>query len=122
LGKYKAAGVKLPSIIVAREYPYNGVWEQPCEGEFKDTKYKVVLIVECSTNHVKQVEAACCLYTCSGLLIEDFGQHATMVRASEKGNDVDKTKLQRYHALLNPHNAVQLSSGLVLLGDIINPN
>jgi hypothetical protein len=85
-------------------------------------KYKVVLIVECSTNHVKQVEAACCLYKCSGLLIEDFGQHATMVRAPEKGNDVDKTKLQRYHALLNAHNAVQLSSGLVSLGDIINSN
>ena len=122
MGKYKAAGIKFPSIIVAREYPYNGVWEQCHEGEFKDTKYKLVWNVECSTNCVEQVEAACSLHKHSSLLVEDFGQHATMVYAPEKGDDVDETKLQRPHVLLNAHNAVQLSSVLVSLGDIINPD
>jgi hypothetical protein len=113
LGKYEAAGIKFSSLIVARKYPYNGVWEEHREGEFKDMKYKLVWIVECCTNQVKQVEAACHLYKYSSLLVDDFGQHATMVHAPKKGDNVDETKLQRYHALLNAHNALQLSSGLI---------
>jgi hypothetical protein len=123
LGRYHSKSAIFPSIVIRREFPYNGLWEERKEGEYKDSSYKQAFTLECSVSDIEQVEYAAKIYKRSGQLKADFGEHATMVRAPEKGNKgTDETVREKYHQMLASHQAVQLSTGIIALPDVINPD
>ena len=70
---------------------------------------------------IPQVERAIIIYKRSGLLKEDFGQHATVVRALEKDAE-NETGKEKYHEMLQFGHSVQLSMGILSLDDIVNPD
>jgi hypothetical protein len=108
--------------VIRREFPYNGIWEERKDGEYRDTSYKQAFVLECSTTDIEQVEFAAKIYKRSGQLKADFGEHATMVRAPEKGKGTDETVREKYHQMLSSHQAVQLSTGIIALPDVTNPD
>jgi len=91
LGKYHSKSIVFPPIVIRREFTYNGIWEERKEGEYKDFSYKQAFTLECSVSDIEQVEYAAKIYKRSGQLKADFGEHATMVRAPEKGKGTDET-------------------------------
>jgi len=96
-GRFEARGVKMPKIVVKKDYPYNGIWEARKDGV--DTSYKIVWILMCATDSIDQVERAVKIYKRSGLLNKDFGPYANVVRAPEK-NAEDETGKEKYHEIL----------------------
>ncbi len=122
LGQCHAKSVVFPSIVIRREFPYNGIWEERKDGEYRDNSYKQAFVLECSTDDIEQVEFAAKIYKRSGQLKADFGEHATMVRAPEKGKGTDETVREKYHQMLSSHQAVQLSTGIIALPDVTNPD
>ena len=101
LGQCHAKSVIFPSIVIRREFPYNGIWEERKDGEYRDTAYKQAFVLECSTTDIEQVEFAAKIYKRSGQLKADFGEHATMVRAPEKGKGTNETVHEKYHQMLS---------------------
>jgi hypothetical protein len=89
LGRLEARGVKMPKIVVKKDYPYNGIWEARKDGV--DTSYKIVWILMCATDRIDQVERA--------VNNKDFGPYANVVRAPEK-NAEDETGKEKYHEIL----------------------
>ena len=122
LGQREAAGKQFPMIVVKREYPYNGIWEQRKDGDYTDSRYKMAFQLQYAVEHTEIVEMASKIYKRSGWINRDFGQHATSIRAPEKDKSTDETTLLRYHQALTSHQAVMLSSGLTCFSDITNPD
>jgi hypothetical protein len=122
LGMREEAGKPFPMIVVKREYPYNGIWEQRKEGEYSDSRYKMAFQLQYAVEHTEIVELASKIYKRSGWINRDFGQHATSIRAPEKDKTTDETSLLRYHQALTSHQAVMLSSGLTCFSDVTNPD
>ena len=119
LGQMEARGLKMPKIVMKKDYPYNGIWETRKDGV--DTSYKIVWILMCSTDAVAQVERAVKIYKRSGLLSKDFGPYANVIRAPEKDAE-DETGKEKYHEMLLSSHSVQLSMGILAIEDLINPD
>jgi hypothetical protein len=119
LGLYKACGKTMPKIVLKKDFPYIGVWEAWKEGV--DMGYTIVWILMCAMEDIPQVERALKIYKHSGLLKEDFGQHATAVRAPEKDAE-NETGKEKYHEMLQSGHSVELSMGILSLDNIVNPD
>jgi hypothetical protein len=121
LGQQEAAGKPFPMIVVRREYPYNGLWEQRKKGEYSDSRYKMAFQLQYAIEHTELVETASKIYKRSGWINRNFGQHATSIRVPEKDMATDESTLLCYHQALTSHQAVVLSSGLTCFSNVTNP-
>lgn len=72
LGGFEARGVKMPKIVVKKDYPYNGIWEARKDGV--DTSCKIVWILMCAIDSIDQVERAIKIYKRSVIFAVSVGR------------------------------------------------
>jgi hypothetical protein len=120
LGKMEAAGRKFPKINLKLDYPFNGPFEKR---DGKDTRYKRVFVVEYAYDDKVQVETAVQLYKKSGRLSQHWGEHANIQIAPSKDPDITAaTTVEKWHSICDSHSATMLSTGIVRLDGIKNPD
>lgn len=121
LGRREAMGKHFPKIYVKVDYPFNGPFEKTKTGQ--DTRYKRVFVIEYSVEDQVHVETAVQLYKRSGRLSQFWGEHANIQIAPDKDPDITPaTSLEKWHSILESHNATMLSFGMIRLDGIKSPD
>jgi hypothetical protein len=121
LGALEAAGKKFPKIVVRVDYPYNGPFERNRDGV--DSSYKRVFIIEYALEDKEHVETAVAAYKKSGRLTQFFGEHANIqIAPSKDAEETATTTIQKWHSICDSHSATMLSTGMVRLDGIKNPD
>lgn len=121
LGTLEHAGRKFPRINVKLDYPFNGPFEKTKDGY--DTRFKRAFIIEYALADKEHVETAVKQFKRAGLLNKFWGEHAQMHLAPPKDEDsVGQTELNTWHRICDSHSATMLSTGMVKLDDIKNPD
>jgi hypothetical protein len=121
LGRREAAGKPFPKIYVKVDYPFNGPYEKMKAGQ--DSRYKRVFVIEYSSEDQVHVETAATLYKKSGRLNQFWGEHANIQIAPDKDPDITAaTTLEKWHSILDSHNATMLSFGMIRLDGIKSPD
>jgi hypothetical protein len=120
LGKMEAAGKKFPKINLKLDYPFNGPFERR---DGQDTWYKRVFVVEYAFDDKLHVKMAVQLYKKSGRLSQHWGEHPNIQIAPSKDPDITATTaVEKWHSICDSHSATMLSTGIVRLDGIKNPD
>lgn len=121
LGALEAAGKEFPRINVRLDYPFNGPFEKTKDGV--DTRYKRTFVIKYAEKDAEHVEDAVKLYKRSGKLKAWWGEHAqTHIAPAKDDENVGETQLNQWHSICDTHSATMLSSGMVRLDHIKNPD
>jgi hypothetical protein len=121
LGRKEAAKKKIPTLTVKLDYPFNGPWEKTRDG--KDTRFKRTFVVEYSTEDEVYVETLMGEFKKAGKIKEYWGEWATFHYAPAKDDEtVSSTAKLRWHRICDAHSCTMLSTGVVMLWDIKDPD